>query len=776
MRLALLAPACAFVGLISAVTSIHASDGPSVRDVIEYTSIVQPRGGDEEAFQKQISPDGGHVFIVTRTASVATDRNRYEIQLLTVSPDLLAAWRPPASQTVFAYESADDPNYGDPAIRDVNWADEHTLVFMGRIGSQLHQVYRLDLATRRVTQLSHATTPIVSFAASSDLRRLVYAAQVPNPPMRDGARSIVYGNQSYWTVKHGQQRLMTQIQKFCFYVSDVGATRSPRALGAPFVRMNLAPPQVSISPDGRWALLPRFEPERALEWSRRYPMVEEVSRRYGPALRADPLRYYSGDMAQSPRRLVAWQLDDGKEQTVVDAPDDALPGYLQFRADKIWQGDGSSVVLAGTHLPIPPGSDVSPASHVIEYWPDSGRWQVIARLAGRLGEAAPRNDGFEVTDVGTPRRFKRLAAGGWQEVEGPFSNAVSERARSGWSVAVEEGANQPQDIVARGPDRQSVRLTNLNPTFDPRTWGTVEPFSWRDAKGRPWIGGLIEGEATKGRGKLPLVIQAYAYSPDHFYLDGPNKSGGGTSAFAGRAFVREGILVLAMGFRPLPGSAPATDDHQKLPLFYDGIRAAVDALVSEGRVDPERVGIIGWSTTGEITLNTLTFSDLPIRAATIADGDANTLHTYMLTYGWSDTTWAHLERMNQGGPFGPTKAAWLRNDPALNTDCINTALRIESYGEVLLPNFDIYALLRRQYKPVEMVLIPGGFHSLSTPSERMISLQGNVDWFRFWLKGERRTEAFLAGETTESLRKQYDAWREMEGMKAADDAKPRCSR
>lgn len=171
-----------------------------------------------------------------------------------------------------------------------------------------------------------------------------------------------------------------------------------------------------------------------------------------------------------------------------------------------------------------------------------------------------------------------------------------------------------------------------------------------------------------------------------------------------------------------------------------------------------------------------TFSDLPIRAATLADGDENSVHGYMFTYGFAESGWAYIERLNQGLPFGPTRDAWIRSDPALNTDCVNTALRIESYGKALNGNYDIYALLRRQYRPVEMVLIPGGFHSLSTPSERMISLQGNVDWFRFWLQGQKRTRPMLAGETATSLRVQYGAWEQMAAMKATNDLKPRCAR
>ena len=103
-------------------------------------------------------------------------------------------------------------------------------------------------------------------------------------------------------------------------------------------------------------------------------------------------------------------------------------------------------------------------------------------------------------------------------------------------------------------------------------------------------------------------------------------------------------------------------------------------------------------------------------------------------------------------------------------------MRIEAYGSNVQNNWDIYALLRRQYKPVEMVVFPQGAHALSRPSERMISLQGNVDWYRFWLKGEERSELVLAKETAAALRDQYARWNQMVPLKRAVDAKPGCVR
>jgi hypothetical protein len=106
---------------------------------------------------------------------------------------------------------------------------------------------------------------------------------------------------------------------------------------------------------------------------------------------------------------------------------------------------------------------------------------------------------------------------------------------------------------------------------------------------------------------------------------------------------------------------------------------------------------------------------------------------------------------------------------------VKTALRFESYGAPVTNYWDIYALMRRQYKPAELILIPDGAHMLSTPSHRMISLQGNVDWFNFWLRGEKRIEPLLATETKASLRTKYEAWDQMAVMKEADDTRPRCS-
>lgn len=345
--------------------------------------------------------------------------------------------------------------------------------------------------------------------------------------------------------------------------------------------------------------------------------------------------------------------------------------------------------------------------------------------------------------------------------------------RGGWTLRVQEGVDLPPDVFAHGPGGQQVQLTRLNAGFG-AAWGTVRRYGWKDAKGREWNGGLLVPAGHDAGRRYPLVIQTYGFQPDRFYLDGANSSIGFTSGFAGRAFLREGMLVLAFPVRPHT-DVPRTESSD-IAGFMDGVRSAVEALVADGLVDRDRVGIMGWSMTGERVLNQVTFSDVPIRAATILDGDANTLFALTVTYGASDGIQARKATTNDGLPFGETLATWVRNDPALHTDCVRAALRIESYGPWVRNNWDVYGLLRRQFKPAEMVIFPGGSHGLMTPSDRMISLQGNVDWFRFWLQGEERSEPLLWGESDMALKDQYRRWQEMARLKQADDARPACAR
>jgi len=752
--------------------------GPTVKDVVEFTRIVEPARRDSDTLQTQISPNRQHAFVITRRGDVQTDKNRFEILLLDLEPSRLAAGRPRSPEQVFAVDSTKDQYFVSPSISDARWIGNSAIVFRARIRDASFQVYRLDIKTRRLTQLTFASHPIVAFAVSDDLERVVFLARLPNPPMPPGARSLVVQNHSFWNVIHGQNDASAQKARYQYFATASGSRSAPKALGEPFLQMSQTPPKVSVSPDGRWALLHTADIDRQPEWASRYPLVAKATE-LAP-LDLDPLNYFSRSDSYLARRLMQYRLSDGVVRPVLDAPDDALPGQSQGRMDRLWQGKGESVVIGGTHLPVAtPATPDSTASHIVEYWPASGKWAVIARLEGRLDTlhaVTGEPNSFVAIDQGKRRRFRRQAPGHWLEVtsrdEKTRVAGSASAARTDWTLRFAEASNEPPNVVAVGPTGQTVKLTNLNPQYSATTWGTVRAHSWTDAKGRRWDGGLMVPNNFDARRRYPLVIQTYGFVPDKFYLDGSNVGEGYTSGFAGRAFLREHILVLALPWKA--STNPPVGERAGIFAFMDGVASAVDSLVSQGLVDRERVGIMGFSATGERVNKLLTFTDVPIRAASILDGDAGTLFSMTILHGHTVSNVVLIEQANGARPYGDSVDRWVKNDPSLNTHCVNAALRIETYGPWVLNHWDTYAFLRRQYKPVEMIRIPDGNHSLSRPSERMISLQGNVDWYRFWLRGEERSEVVIPGETNASLKEQYVRWRQLAELKAIDDKKPRC--
>ena len=61
-----------------------------------------------------------------------------------------------------------------------------------------------------------------------------------------------------------------------------------------------------------------------------------------------------------------------------------------------------------------------------------------------------------------------------------------------------------------------------------------------------------------------------------------------------------------------------------------------------------------------------------------------------------------------------------------------------------------YSLLTQRGMPVDMIVLPHAPHLLIKPSDRMISQQGNLDWFLYWLKGER--------DRTPDKTQEYERW------------------
>jgi len=90
-------------------------------------------------------------------------------------------------------------------------------------------------------------------------------------------------------------------------------------------------------------------------------------------------------------------------------------------------------------------------------------------------------------------------------------------------------------------------------------------------------------------------------------------------------------------------------------------------------------------------------------------------------------------------------------------DQVQAPVRIQAIGPIsLLQEWNWFSGLFGLGKPVEMVYLPDGTHLLEKPWEQMVSEQGDVDWFCFWLRGEEDADPAKA--------EQYKRWRELRGL------------
>jgi hypothetical protein len=277
--------------------------------------------------------------------------------------------------------------------------------------------------------------------------------------------------------------------------------------------------------------------------------------------------------------------------------------------------------------------------------------------------------------------------------------------------------------------------------------GEVGVIHWTDDTGYQWTGGLVKPVGYRKDTRYPLVIQTHGFDADSFLTDG-----GFPTASAARAFASAGIMVLQMDHSRIED----IDTEREALDNVAGFKTAIKQLSSEGLIDPQRVGIIGFSRTCWYVQTALTSSDIPLVAVTLADGVDFSYMQYMLFGPGSPQFAREFNKVLGGPPFGEGLNRWVRLAPSFHMGSTSAAVRIEAITpSSLLSEWEIYSSLMLQGRPVDLIYFPQGQHILQTPRARLASQQGNVDWYRFWLQGYEDPDPAKASE--------YQRWGRMKG-------------
>lgn len=647
-------------------------------------------------------------------------------------------------------------------LSPIHWIGAEKVAFLWSDARGVRQVVRVDVRTGEHEQLTHHDTNVVSFAMSAN-GTLMYCAQVPvskPAPERALAKGFVIEAEtdapSLLLGRINEGSMLDRLWNTQWFV------RAPDETVPRLVRLGdgdsvLDPMQTAaVSPNGRWAILNSNAIRIPAEWD----AYEEGSfASWVREARGDPRTM----MARLVHRLWVLDVNDGTVRPLWDAP---IPNA---EANFSWSPDGTAIAIAPTFLP--PGSadhrglhgtaaaivDVHRGTHI--------ELPVDLEAKGVVGVrwlSASKIDIRVVRDGKvTPLRFVKVA-GRWQA-----ENASRELEMKAVRFELRQDLNTPPSLLAVDPtSKQEQLILDPNPDLLQRyALGNVKRIDGRLDSGEVWRGLLFYPPDYREGVRYPLVIQSTyaARFNDEFTLYG-NQRGYGLgptlmAPYPGRVLSGRGVLVLQLEV----DDAAVQREIVESELRWRTFESAARKLIEEGLVDPERVGIAGFSRNGYYVEYALTHSSFPYAAALAADNwDPSYVAQTLLDYANGGID------MHGAAPFGTGLQAWIDKAPGFGADRVRTPLlKIEQSHALLgvLVKWEIFARLRYLKKPVEYYVLPNarhGVHNTQNPAQIIAVMERSADWFAFWLTGSQ--------DPAPHKRAQYVRWRELRALEETHSA------
>jgi dipeptidyl aminopeptidase/acylaminoacyl peptidase len=712
----------------------------TVSDAIRMTRIEGR--GDIALF----SPDYRRFVLVFKKGNLESNQVEYSL-LLFRADEVFSAPKPKRLVTMSSSSNR-------PALHNVRWIDNHTVAFLGENPGQTQQVYIINCDTHRIDQLTHHGTNVSAYQIAPNGDMFFTAERKVGSLFHNKVNrlGLIVSNEWLPDLISGQDYRRSSEQQELFkqrrstnveiLLQDRGITPSSASYPAP-----------ELSPDGRYLVvkvklsgsIPASWREYGDPWIRRD--VEEGS--------------MEGGSGWSLQEFELIDTRSGKARILVDAPTGL------GNSEILWSPNSKSVVISGTYLPL---SVVDSADRklrctnrfTVEVDVSTGEISPIESTGGvslRRWDAATGTlvlqTDLEKDDVGDGRGLVEYQKrkGRWNRVEASDSDQSSKK---GIEVSVRDDINTPPRVFVRNRRTGETKLLiDPNPQFQELGFGKVERVLFRATNGQQAEGVLYFPLHYEASVRYPLVIQTHAGDLARFAIDGPY-----TTAFAAQSLAGQDIAVVQL--KDTLGRIGTTDEVPDEASIYEGV---IDYLDSRRLVDLGRVGIIAFSRTGLAVQYVLTHSRYKFAAASLADTSDAGYFRYLALLNQSGIGKGDNETINGAVPFGEGLSVWLKNSPGFNLARVNTPIWLEANSpDSLLFEWEWFVGLLRLGKPVELVYLPDGGHVLFKPRDRMISQQGNVDWFRFWLQDYKDPDPAKA--------EQYKRWGELRKLREVSDRKP----
>jgi dipeptidyl aminopeptidase/acylaminoacyl peptidase len=353
-----------------------------------------------------------------------------------------------------------------------------------------------------------------------------------------------------------------------------------------------------------------------------------------------------------------------------------------------------------------------------------------SRFDGNIYVKAAAGDGVSLYRYdGAAKRFVKLDSGGdvVQELAFAENAAAAACTASGawmpetlWAVDLRGGAARTLDAPAA-------------PLFATIRKGAVRPAAYSSKEGR-----TIDGRVYLPPGFDPAA--ASRYPAIVYYYGGTTPI---SSEFGGRYpkewWAARGYVV----YIPEPSGATGYGQARSAVHVNDWGKIASDEILDGTRaflaaypaVDPKRVGCIGASYGGFMTMLLVTKTDL--FAAAVSHAGISNIASY-----WGEGNWGYsYGAVASAGSFPwNRKELYVDQSPLFSADKVKTPILLtHGSSDTNVPvgeSESFYTALKLAGAPVELLTIEGQDHHIVDHAKRIMWSRSIAAWFDKWLKGQ----------------------------------------
>ena len=332
-------------------------------------------------------------------------------------------------------------------------------------------------------------------------------------------------------------------------------------------------------------------------------------------------------------------------------------------------------------------------------------------------------------------------------------------------VCGQEASTQPRRLVAIDTRSGTERVIyDPNARLRNKDFGEVRRLRFRNAYGIESFADLVLPPGREEGQQHPMVVVQYS---SHGFLRGgtgdevpiyPLTAHG----FAVLSFQRPGLLPAASKARnEIETRTLLADPWEDRRHVFATLEEAIDMAIATGAVDPDRLGIDGFSDAGATVQFALINSDL-FKVATFGtccqDMTAQPLAAgprfadYFRAMGYR-----YFESDDEG--------FWQPISLLENARAIDTPILIQAADSEYEGALDVVEAFTNRDKAIEPRVLPDETHYKWQPAHRRAIYERNLEWFGFWLNNERNC--------TPGKDAQYERWLAMEGAPMRSEL--RCS-